>query len=117
MSVGLQPKGKNTWGVAVYYWYHPGYSAVLFPSTADNARFLSLPPFFYTTMELLSKPLQAAADLDTARCKGQWQMIPELARRYKKYHPDESGIYGCARTMKIFIKLVFSSSDGYNSMS
>ncbi|KAI7878419.1 protein prenylyltransferase [Lichtheimia hyalospora FSU 10163] len=41
-------------------------------------------------MELLSKPLQAAADLDTARCKGQWQMIPELARRYKKYHPDES---------------------------
>lgn len=42
-------------------------------------------------MEILPKSLQAAADLDAARCRGQWTAVPELARRYKKYHPDESG--------------------------
>lgn len=92
--------------MAVYYWYHPvsetqqSFFLSLFPSTEPSQRaraFFLFPPFFLplytTTMELLSKPLQAAADLDTARCKGQWQSIPVLADRYKKYHPDESGTY------------------------
>ena len=42
-------------------------------------------------MEPLSKSLQASSDLDTARCQGNWAVIPELAKKYKKYHPDESG--------------------------
>ncbi|KAI9020131.1 hypothetical protein CLU79DRAFT_888280 [Phycomyces nitens] len=37
-----------------------------------------------------SRARQAAAELDAARCKGDWQAIPELAKRYKKYHPNES---------------------------
>ncbi|KAI9258783.1 hypothetical protein BDA99DRAFT_514132 [Phascolomyces articulosus] len=47
-------------------------------------------------MEPFSKSLQAAADLDTARCQGNWAVIPELAKRYKKYHPDESVIVATA---------------------
>ena len=43
-------------------------------------------------MEPLSKSLQASSDLDTARCQGNWTVIPELAKKYKKYHSDESGI-------------------------
>ncbi|CAG8518364.1 1508_t:CDS:10 [Paraglomus brasilianum] len=27
-------------------------------------------------------------ELDTARCKGNWNEIPELARKYKKHNPD-----------------------------
>ncbi|KAG0194864.1 hypothetical protein DFQ28_002939 [Apophysomyces sp. BC1034] len=34
------------------------------------------------------KALQIAKELDSARSKGNWQAIPELARRYKKYNPD-----------------------------
>lgn len=97
LSVGLEQKGKNTWGVAVYYWYHLEDSASIFWHR-QRARavffflsFFLVVPLFLPTMELLSKPLQAAADLDTARCKGQWQSISVLADRYKKYHPDESG--------------------------
>ncbi|KAI8147176.1 hypothetical protein BJV82DRAFT_665280 [Fennellomyces sp. T-0311] len=36
------------------------------------------------------KPAQVAADLDAARCRGDWATIPELARRYKRHHPDET---------------------------
>ncbi|ORX48244.1 hypothetical protein DM01DRAFT_1338707 [Hesseltinella vesiculosa] len=39
-----------------------------------------------------SKAMQLAKDLDHARCKGQWQNIPELARRYKKYSNDASAL-------------------------
>ena len=49
-------------------------------------------------MEPLSKPLQAAAELDHARCYGDWALVPELARKYKKYHPDESGKHAHRRT-------------------
>ncbi|KAF7726682.1 hypothetical protein EC973_008556 [Apophysomyces ossiformis] len=34
------------------------------------------------------KAIQIAKELDIARSKGDWQAIPELARRYKKYNPD-----------------------------
>ncbi|CAO3611070.1 unnamed protein product [Cunninghamella echinulata] len=27
-------------------------------------------------------------EIDIARCNGHWQVIPDLARRYKKYNPD-----------------------------
>ncbi|KAI9484821.1 hypothetical protein BDB00DRAFT_109803 [Zychaea mexicana] len=37
-----------------------------------------------------NKVAQSAADLDTARCRGDWSSIPQLAQRYKKYHPDET---------------------------
>ncbi|KAI9278254.1 hypothetical protein BDA99DRAFT_531025 [Phascolomyces articulosus] len=37
-----------------------------------------------------NKVAQSAADLDTARCRGEWSSIPQLAQRYKKYHPDET---------------------------
>lgn len=40
-----------------------------------------------------TKAVQAAADLDSARCRGNWAAIPDLAKRYKKYHPDESGTF------------------------
>ncbi|KAI9243729.1 hypothetical protein BDA99DRAFT_529892 [Phascolomyces articulosus] len=33
-----------------------------------------------------TKASQLAKDLEAARCKGNWQAIPELARRYKKYN-------------------------------
>lgn len=58
--------------------------------------------FFFCYMEPLSKPLQAAADLDAARCRGDWTAIPELAKRYKKYHPDESGTALCTRYRILF---------------
>ncbi|KAL0076685.1 hypothetical protein F4703DRAFT_1743420 [Phycomyces blakesleeanus] len=37
-----------------------------------------------------SKARLIAVELDTARCKGDWQAIPELAKRYKKCRPNES---------------------------
>lgn len=38
-----------------------------------------------------NKVAQSAADLDIARCRGEWSSIPQIAQRYKKYHPDETG--------------------------
>ncbi|KAI8339702.1 hypothetical protein BC941DRAFT_468971 [Chlamydoabsidia padenii] len=35
-----------------------------------------------------SKVHQIEKDIDAARCKGQWQAIPELARRYVKHNPQ-----------------------------
>ncbi|KAI8374555.1 uncharacterized protein BYT42DRAFT_410897 [Radiomyces spectabilis] len=35
-----------------------------------------------------AKLQQISRDIEVARCKGNWQAIPELARRYKKYNPD-----------------------------
>ncbi|KAG2224426.1 hypothetical protein INT45_002965 [Circinella minor] len=37
-----------------------------------------------------NKATQSAIDLDIARCRGEWSSIPQLAQRYKKYHPDET---------------------------
>ncbi|KAG2206740.1 hypothetical protein INT47_003682 [Mucor saturninus] len=34
-----------------------------------------------------NKALVIAKDIDIARCKGNWQALPELARRYKKHNP------------------------------
>jgi hypothetical protein len=39
------------------------------------------------------KAVQTSIDLEIARCNERWIDIPELARRYKKYHPYESGFY------------------------
>jgi hypothetical protein len=38
-----------------------------------------------------NKALLIAKDIDIARCKGNWQAIPELARRYKKHNPPGIG--------------------------
>ena len=48
---------------------------------------------FYTNMSQNNNPKaqQTFYDLDIARCNEKWVDIPELARRYKKYHPYESG--------------------------
>ncbi|KAI9492655.1 hypothetical protein BDB00DRAFT_873234 [Zychaea mexicana] len=35
---------------------------------------------------ITAKASQLAKDLETARCKGNWEAIPVLARRYKKYN-------------------------------
>jgi hypothetical protein len=37
------------------------------------------------------KAIQTFYDLEIARCNEKWQDILELAKRYKKYHPYESG--------------------------
>lgn len=34
-----------------------------------------------------TKIVQLAKEIDDARCKGHWQLIPDLARRYKKHNP------------------------------
>lgn len=38
-----------------------------------------------------SKAEQSFKELDKARAQGQWSSVPELVKRYKKYHPQESG--------------------------
>ena len=34
-----------------------------------------------------SKVVQISKEIEDARCKGNWKLIPELARRYKKHNP------------------------------
>ncbi|KAI9487484.1 MAG: hypothetical protein EXX96DRAFT_81148 [Benjaminiella poitrasii] len=36
-----------------------------------------------------NKATVIAKEIETARCKGNWQAIPELARRYKKHNPND----------------------------
>ncbi|KAL9556307.1 hypothetical protein MBANPS3_001926 [Mucor bainieri] len=52
------------------------------------------------------KALQTFIDLEVARCNERWIDIPELARRYKKYHPYESVLEFTARMEAEFILLV-----------
>ncbi|GAN06464.1 hypothetical protein MAM1_0124c05948 [Mucor ambiguus] len=52
------------------------------------------------------KALQTFIDLEVARCNERWTDIPELARRYKKYHPYESVLEFTARMEAEFILLV-----------
>jgi hypothetical protein len=44
---------------------------------------------------LTNKAIIIAKEIDSARCKGQWQAIPELARRYKKHNPAGKGNMTC----------------------
>lgn len=39
-----------------------------------------------------SKAIQIAKDIEDARCKGNWKLMPELARRYRKHNPKGEGI-------------------------
>jgi hypothetical protein len=39
-----------------------------------------------------NKALTIAKEIDVARCKANWSVIPELARRYKKHNPSGIGI-------------------------
>ncbi|ORZ07691.1 hypothetical protein BCR42DRAFT_472194 [Absidia repens] len=39
-----------------------------------------------------SKISQILEEIDTARCKGRWKAIPNLARRYVKYNPEGTGL-------------------------
>lgn len=39
-----------------------------------------------------SKATQIAKDIEDARCKGNWKLMPELARRYRKHNPKGEGI-------------------------
>jgi hypothetical protein len=47
----------------------------------------------------MDKLKQSFIDLDQARCDEKWQDISELAKKYKKYHPQESG-EGCMRIIQ-----------------
>lgn len=38
-----------------------------------------------------AKAIQISKDIDAARCNGNWAVIPELARRYKKYYSEGTG--------------------------
>lgn len=38
-----------------------------------------------------AKAIQISKDIDVARCNGNWAVIPELARRYKKYYSEGTG--------------------------
>lgn len=38
-----------------------------------------------------AKAIQIAKDIDASRCSGNWVVITELARRYKKYNSDGAG--------------------------
>lgn len=38
-----------------------------------------------------AKAIQISKDIDIARCSGNWAVIPELARRYKKYYSEGTG--------------------------
>lgn len=38
-----------------------------------------------------AKAIQISKDIDVARCNGNWAVIPELARRYKKYYSEGAG--------------------------
>lgn len=40
---------------------------------------------------LTNKAIVIAKDIDLARTKGNWQAIPELARRFKKHNPNGVG--------------------------
>ncbi|KAI8987068.1 hypothetical protein BDB01DRAFT_593512 [Pilobolus umbonatus] len=51
------------------------------------------------------KALQTYFDLEAARCNERWTEIPELAKRYKKYHPYESVLEFTARMEAEFILL------------
>lgn len=46
--------------------------------------------FFYNIMSN-PKAIQTFLDLEIARCNERYNDIPELTKRYKKYHPYESG--------------------------
>lgn len=39
-----------------------------------------------------SKVHQIEKEIDVARCKGRWQAIPDLARRYVKHNPKGKGM-------------------------
>ncbi|KAF7732343.1 hypothetical protein EC973_005239 [Apophysomyces ossiformis] len=57
-------------------------------------------------MESVSKQQQSAAELDAARCQAQWAAIPDLAKRYKKYHPKESVLETTCRVEAEFEQLI-----------
>jgi hypothetical protein len=47
--------------------------------------------FFKPALMTSAKAIQIAKEIDSARCKGNWNALPELARRYKKHNPDGTG--------------------------
>ncbi|KAI9481221.1 MAG: hypothetical protein EXX96DRAFT_635056, partial [Benjaminiella poitrasii] len=62
------------------------------------------------------KARQTWIDLDTARCNENWANIPELAKRYKKYHPSESVLELTARLEAEFVQLIRQIRHGkYNN--
>ncbi|KAI7886762.1 TPR-like protein [Lichtheimia hyalospora FSU 10163] len=64
-----------------------------------------------------TKAVQAATDLDTARCRGNWAAIPDLAKRYKKYHPDESVLDTVACLEAELVEQLERSRNGNNRQS
>ena len=59
---------------------------------------------------ITAKASQLARDLEIARCKGNWNAIPDLARKYKKYNGTGQGMVTRRRqTEYIFLFLFFFS--------
>ncbi|KAI9280768.1 hypothetical protein BY458DRAFT_430418 [Sporodiniella umbellata] len=58
-----------------------------------------------------SKSKQAFMDLDIARCKENWQDIPELTKKYKKQNPQESVLELSARMEAEYITTFHSSTN------
>ncbi|KAI8144131.1 hypothetical protein BJV82DRAFT_77364 [Fennellomyces sp. T-0311] len=48
-------------------------------------------PSRFSDQMTTTKASQLAKDIEIARCKGNWQAIPDLARRYKKYNNTGAG--------------------------
>ena len=57
---------------------------------------------------ITAKASQLARNLEIARCKGNWNAIPDLARRYKKYNGTGRGMVTRRRQIEyIFLFLFF----------
>lgn len=81
-------------GCCIQYPIFPfGLLLLLFPHHTCHFFFHSLytPHLSYTYMTT-SKAIQIAKDIEDARCKGNWKLMPELARRYRKHNPKGEGI-------------------------
>ncbi|EIE86446.1 hypothetical protein RO3G_11157 [Rhizopus delemar RA 99-880] len=64
----------------------------------------------------MDKLKQSFIDLDQARCDEKWQDISELAKKYKKYHPQESVLEITARIESEFIQhLNQARNSGYSA--
>jgi hypothetical protein len=55
-----------------------------------------------------SKLQQIEKEIDVARCKGRWQAIPDLARRYVKHNPQGKGKTGKGRQAQCMLIHVYS---------
>jgi hypothetical protein len=66
------------------------FDTLLFSLLSSFTSFLCIMLFTSST-----KTLQISKQIDTARCKGHWHALPDLARRYVKHNPEGAGKLLC----------------------